>query len=386
MPDGHAEIFQHRFFTIAEGHMREHDIPVQIRLEGVFLLRFCRFVEDLPDTVQRDHALSGVRQDASKLADREEQLADIGGIDDQNAQRDFPADRRGKADEQRDHGLRHAQEIARRPVNRQQQVHTEVLIRQVSHFFMKLVDFIGLPAERAHDANARQVFLQHRAHAAFSFVRGAERFHDPLEEQEREQEQHGYHQHGEQGQADIPSEQDSQRNHDHEYRVDHRHHLHGQEAAHRIHIRRAALHQIARFGAHVIGKRQLLDMLIQHVSQITGNILPCLRLETALAVRKQSVQHIQPDDREPDQVQMAHHIIGVAINADPLLHNPRQHTRLPGQIMVQRFRQNQRNYIIKNDTGDRAEKRAQEPGSIPAEQPLDQPLVMHFSRSSKTTK
>ena len=117
--DGEAHVLEdgHAVIRVGKAHMVEHDIAVQVGLEGVGLVRFGLRMEDLLDAAHGDHGLAHVAERPPQGADGPQQHADIAGEDDQLAHGDLPAHGKHDAHQQGDQVLDHGQRVAAGPVD-----------------------------------------------------------------------------------------------------------------------------------------------------------------------------------------------------------------------------------------------------------------------------
>ena len=137
-------------------------------------------------------------------------------------------------------------------------------------------------------------------------------------------------------------QQDAHGDNDHQHRVDNFHHLNRQKAANRIHVRRAALNQLARLRFNVVRKRQVLQVAIEVIAQFAGDIFTRNRGGTPLNEREHAVDDVHQDERQRGNPQILAEEIASAEVVNRVHEEIRHCERLTAQYAVHDFGEQQR--------------------------------------------
>ena len=204
---------------------------------------------------------------------------------------------------------------------------------------VELLHLALLLAEGPHHPHAGEVLLQNRAHAALRLIAVAEVLVHHLEEPHGEQEQRRHQDHADEGDLHAAAQQDRQGDDHHQHRVDHLHHLHGEEAADGVHIGGAALDQVAGFGLGMVGKGQVLQVGIELFAQREGDVLAGHGVQAALQVGEYAAYEVQGHQHQAQDPQMIHQELPSAQGPDGPEHELRQGGGMGAQHAVDGFRQ-----------------------------------------------
>ena len=341
--DGEGHVAQHRHVVIriSEGHMVKHNIAVQVGLQGVRLIRLGFLVQNRLHALHRDHCFARVGQSAAQLANREEQHPQRGGENNQRTDGNPAVAGVDDADHQRQQRLRHADGIAAAPVDGKQFIQAEVLFAQIVVHTVKLLLALLL-SEGAHDADAGEVLLQNGVQHTVRFVRHFEGLMHHFEEPRREAEQRRHKNQAVERNRHGARQQDAHGDNDHQHRVDDFHHLNRQKAANRIHVRRAALNQLACLRFNVVRKRQVLQMAVEVIAQFSGDIFTRNRGGTSLNEREHAVDDVHQDERQRGNPQILTEEIASAEGVNRVHEEIRHCERLTAQYAVHDFGEQQR--------------------------------------------
>ena len=147
--------------------------------------------------------------------------------------------------------------IADAPVQPHQPIHAEIVVAERGVALAKALDLELLPSESPHHANAGEVLLQHRRHGRFGLVHLEEDPLHPREERHRAQDDERHQAHRQHRQPLIAPEQHRRHDRQQQHGATNLHHLRRQEHAHGLHIRAAALHEVA--GVRRVEERRRQD-------------------------------------------------------------------------------------------------------------------------------
>ena len=189
-----------------------------------------------------------------------------------------------------------AHQIGQRPVDRHDSVELAVQLAVHAILLAESLALELLPCERAHDADAREIFLQRRGDRAFGVVHPLERSAHPPEEDDREQHDDGQHGNCDERQHRIHPEH--QRNSDcqeHQRPRDFNR-LAGEHQADRIDITRTALHLIAGLMPVVICHRKMLQVIVQAQPERSGDRLGSERGPAALEIHEHTAGERDEND------------------------------------------------------------------------------------------
>ena len=266
--DGKGNIVQNRLLVfVAEGDMVKDDVAVHRRCQGIRCILLRLGIQDISDTVDGNAGLAHLRQNLAQTAHRPAQGRIVGNERQKLTQRNLPVDcaDRTHADN-RQHLNRHNQ-VAGAPVGGHHVAQPNPQIREGDILFVKAVDFKPLPAKRTDYADTGEVLLNRRGQGAFRNIRLHEALGNLGAEEVRvehdNRDEHRCHQRD----FDIHREHQPHGHDDEEADAEYLDHLCADEVADDIHIRGTALDDFTGLVSGVPGKRQLLDVGIQLVTQ-----------------------------------------------------------------------------------------------------------------------
>ena len=258
---------------VAGAHHVEHHLASGPRLMRRPFAALLFGFQDVVDAPQGDDGLAGIREHLAEPPHREDHHGHQTDEDEQPAHADGAVRQEHPAGDQHQADLPHRQRVADAPVQGFQRVHPVERIAVGAVADAEALHLVGLAGERPHHANAGEVLLQHGGHGAFRFVGDLELPPHLGEEQEGADGQNRHQRHGEPRQLRIAQEEDRRHRRHHQQRAPDLHHMGSEEHAHRLHVRTAALHQIARVRGIEEAGRQIVQPPIELVAQPPGDVL-----------------------------------------------------------------------------------------------------------------
>ena len=284
--DRERHIVQHvRTRLIAERHMVEHDVPVHRGLLCVRRVLLDRRIQNFADTRNRNARLAHLRDDAAKPPHRPDDHGIVDGERHKVALGHLAAHAEQTADHHDQHCLDAGRRIANRPEIRQRlaQAHPERRIFLILLF--KPLTLKIFAAKRTHHAHAGQVLLRDRREHALALVAGREPVADAVVEQHRIAHDDREHQPRYERQFPVHQRHTRQRQHDHRDHAEHRDELLLKELLDALHVRRAALDDVAGRIFRVPRPRQVLNVPIE---QITARLDECFARLCAVEIRQKA--------------------------------------------------------------------------------------------------
>ena len=213
-------------------------------------------------------------------------------------------------------------------------VNPEIRVDLVS--LLKALAFSGFRRERPHDAHARQILLHSGGDFALLFVALHKSFFHFLAEEDGVRQDEGDRRHSDGSHRDVHREHEGN-SHRHEDRdAQYGGELLRNKRADAVHVRGAALEDVAGVVLHVPGERQAGDVRKQLVAHALDEVLGCSRVEHRGAVLGDGPDDGESRDgqRHQDQVlpEVGEAAQGIHEGVDP----PRELRRLPADGVIDR--------------------------------------------------
>lgn len=204
------------------------------------------------------------------------------------------------ADDDEQHALKRRHKIVTRPIERQKLFDAHPQPRVIHVLLFKFIPLVPFPAERAHDAHARQIFLRVCREDALLLVAFFERFPRLRIKYERIADEDGNKRGGDQGEPHIHDEHQRQRKHHHDDEAEQRHQLIGDKVGNDVRVRRAALNDVACLMRNVPAERQPLYVREKFIAHAAHERLIGAGIEIGNAVLKDCHDDGDADDHKGD--------------------------------------------------------------------------------------
>ena len=312
-------------------------------------------VHDLADTRDRDARLAHLGNDAAKASDWPHEHRIVRHKSDIVADRDRPAHREQRADDHDRQRLQAGDEIAGAPERAHEE--RQLAARLRLHFILRLeaLPLVHLAAERADDADAGEVLLRDRGQPALLLVDDEEASADLPMEEKRIRNDYGYKRRRVERQPAADPGHEVDREREQEARSRKSGQLLREEPAQRLHVRGAALDDVAGVVFRVPGERQPLDVPEHVVPDRLHESLGAFRVEYAEQIAEDGAQNRQQrhdQGQRPDvlpEIGRAAHILVEGLQcarqvhflaADDAVHGEADHLR-PEQVKDGRQRRKQ---------------------------------------------
>ena len=246
--------------------MIETDFLIHIRLFCVGRVRFGRAIHNFRDTRKGNARLAHIGNYTPQLTNRPNQNGIIGHKRDKLAGRHGALYTEQAAEHNDQHYLQTRNKIADTPKRSHVNRHTCPEAGIFDILLFKPLAFIRFAAKRAHNPHTGEVFLRDGGKNAFVFIAFTEMMRNPAIEIHRVKNNHRKSGGGNQREPRAHREHEPQRRNQQNHNTEHSQKLFRKEVAHNIHVRSAALDNIARFVLHMPGKRQALNMPKQQIA------------------------------------------------------------------------------------------------------------------------
>ena len=169
-----------------------------------------------------------------------------------------------------------------------------------------MADFVVLACEGAHQADAGEVLLQSGGEGALRLVGDLELRPHLGEEVVRARDDERHQHEREAGKPGVADEEYRRQDAEQQYGATDLHHLGGQEDAHRLDVRTAALHEIPGVRLVEEGRRQMLQPGIHRLPQPAGECLGRDRGPAALQVLAGCAQRREADAGNGGEHEIGH--------------------------------------------------------------------------------
>ena len=291
------------FFFILKRHVVKNEFAAYAvgRVVIAVIQRFAVFLDDLHHPVIRDQPAGHVHDKASQAAQGIYDPDQQPGVSHVVADRYLAADGHHRAEQKTAQQLRAAENVGDRPEER---VDGEQLLAAQEFVLVAAVEFfdlVCLAGECLHHAHAAQVLLQGgRKHRVLLLV-GFIGFGDLLEENQRGCQDERHRDDREQRQAHIDLQQRDEVDDEEQRDAPDADGLVVVKAAQRVHVRGAALDQLAGVGFGMVGEGQVLDVVVEVIAQAFNAAFSGLGRQPAAQIGENALQRGKSQEAQRDQ-------------------------------------------------------------------------------------
>ncbi len=253
--------------------MPKFDLPLNRRLSLLWGVLLGAYRQNFPQTADGNPGLAHLADDPAQPPSGPSQHSVVHDKGNQSAARHIAFHRLPGAEEHDHSPLGHIDKIPQAPIKGHQPAHLNPPAGKLGVLRPKLVQRIAFPAKGFHHPDSSKIFLRHGGELALGFVRRAKPAADQPVKQPGIPHNDGNTRKSGGGQRRVDGKHQPKSADQHRHNAQQVGELSGGKIAHRVHIRGAALHNVAGLHAHMPAIRQALDMVKQPLAQGKGQAL-----------------------------------------------------------------------------------------------------------------